>query len=92
MKEIDNQSRFPVTTPPQLLNQGFIWVNNRLSFIKTKKFSEISSWLTLPAFMLGFLFLALIIGLLLFAFSLYVIFHLLISLPSLRKGRFSDSR
>jgi len=90
MKEIDNQSRFPVTTPPQLLNQGFIWVNNRRSFIKTRKFSGISSWLMLPAFMLGFLFLALVIGLLLFAFSLYVIFHLLISLPRLRKGRFSN--
>jgi len=90
MKEIDNQSRLSVTTPPQLLNQGFIWVNNRRGFIKTRKFSGISSWLMLPAFMLEFLFLALFIGLLLFGFSLYVILNLLTSLPRLRKGRFSN--
>jgi len=40
----------------------------------------------LPFFMLEFLFLALLIGLLLLIFALYVIFNLLVSLPRLKKG------
>ncbi|MBL7209155.1 MAG: hypothetical protein ISS52_03575 [Dehalococcoidia bacterium] len=92
MKETDNQSRLPVTIPPQILNQGFIWVNSRRGFIKARRLSGISSFLMLPVFLLEFLFLALIIGLLLFFFSLYVIFHLLRSLPGSRKGRFTTYR
>jgi hypothetical protein len=92
MKETDNQSRLPATIPPQILNQGFIWVNGRRGFIKTRRLSGISSFLMLPVFLLEFLFLALIIGLLLFFFSLYVIFHLLRSLPGSRKGRFTTYR
>ncbi|MBM4445928.1 MAG: hypothetical protein FJ023_01075 [Chloroflexi bacterium] len=73
-------------TPPKLLNQGFVWINNRRSFIKTRKFSGISSTLMLPIFMLEFFFLALLIGILLLIFVLYVMFRLLISLPRLKKG------
>jgi cell division protein FtsX len=87
MKEPDNQSRLPVpATPPKLLNQGFVWISNRRSSIKTKKFSGISSILMLPIFMLEFLFLALLIGILLLIFALYIMFNLLISLPKLKKG------
>jgi hypothetical protein len=89
MKEPDNQSRLPVpVTPPKLLNQGFVWISNRRSFIRARKFSGISSFLMLPIFMLEFLFLALLIGILLLIFALYVMFSLLISLPRLKKGRF----
>ena len=89
MKEPDNQSRLPIpVTPPKLINQGFAWISNRRSFIKTRKFSGISSVLMLPFFMLEFLFLALLIGILLLIFALYVIVNLMISLPKLKKGRF----
>jgi len=89
MKEPDNQSRLPIpVTPPKLINQGFAWISNRRSFIKTRKFSGISSVLMLPLFMLEFLFLALLIGILLLIFALYVIVNLMISLPKLKKGRF----
>ena len=40
----------------------------------------------LPLFMLEFLFLALLIGILLLIFALYVIVNLMISLPRLKKG------
>ncbi len=87
MQEPDNQSRLPIpVTPPKLLNQGFAWISNRRSFIKTRKFSGISSVLMLPIFMLEFLFLALLIGLLLLIFAFYIIFNLLISLPGLKRG------
>jgi hypothetical protein len=87
MKEPDNQSRLPIpVTPPKLINQSFVWISNRRSFIKTRKFSGISSVLTLPIFMLELVFLALLIGLLLLIFALYVIFNLLISLPRLKRG------
>jgi hypothetical protein len=87
MKELDNQSRLPVpVAPPKLINQGFAWISNRRSFIKTRKFSGISSILMLPIFMLEFLFLALLIGILLLIFALYIMLNLLISLPKLKKG------
>ena len=87
MKEPDNQSRLPIpVTPPKLINQGFAWISNRRSFIKTRKFSGISSVLMLPLFMLEFLFLALLIGILLLIFALYVIVNLMISLPRLKKA------
>jgi hypothetical protein len=87
MKEPNSQSRFPVpVTPPKLLNQGFVWIGNRRSFIKTRKFSGISSILMLPIFTLEFLFLALLIGILLLIFALYIMLNLLISLPKLKKG------
>jgi predicted membrane protein len=87
MKEPNSQSRLPVpVTPPKLLNQGFVWISNRRSFIKTRKFSRISSILMLPIFMLEFLFLALLIGILLLIFALYIMLNLLISLPKLKKG------
>jgi hypothetical protein len=87
MKQPNSQSRLPVpVTPPKLLNQGFVWISNRRSFIKTRKFSGISSILMLPIFMLEFLFLALLIGILLLIFVLYLMFNLLISLPKLKKG------
>ena len=75
-------------TTPQLLNQGLIWVNNRRSFIKTREASGVSSLLMLPVFAFEFLLIALIMGLLVFSLSLYVIFRLLASLPKLRKGGF----
>ena len=40
----------------------------------------------LPLFMLEFLFLALLIGILLLIFALYVMLNLLISLPRLKKS------
>ena len=87
MKEPNNQSRLPVpVTPPKLLNQGFVWISNRRSFIKTRKFSGISSILMLPILMFEFLFLALLIGILLLIFALYIMLNLLISLPKLKKG------
>jgi len=87
MKEPDNQSRLPVpTTPPKLINQGFTWIGNRRSFIRTRKFSGISSILMAPVFMLEFLLLAILIGILLLIFALYVMFNLLISLPKLKRG------
>ena len=87
MKEPNSQSSLPVpATPPKLLNQGFVWINNRRSFIKTRKFSGISSILMLPIFMLEFLFLAMLIGILLLIFALYIMLNLLISLPKLKKG------
>jgi|GEM_PF-2406080 len=89
MKESGSQSKLPVpVTPPKLINQGFTWIGNRRSFIKTRKFSGISSVLMAPVFMLEFLFLALLIGILLLIFALYVMFSLLTSLPRLKKGRF----
>ena len=87
MKEPDIQSRLPVPiAPPTLLNQGFVWISNRRSFIKTRKLSGISSILMLPIFMLEFLFLAMLIGILLLIFALYIMLNLLISLPKLKKG------
>jgi hypothetical protein len=87
MKQPDSQSRLPVpVSPPKLLNQGFVWISNRRSFIKARKFSGISSILMLPIFMLEFLFLALLIGILLLIFALYIMLSLLISLPKLKKG------
>jgi uncharacterized membrane protein len=87
MQEPDKKSRLPIpVTPPKLINQGFVWISNRRSFIKTRKFSGISSVLMLPIFMLELVFLALLIGLLLLIFALYVIFNLLISLPRLKRG------
>jgi hypothetical protein len=87
MKEPNSQSRLPVpVTPPKLLNQGFVWISNRRSFIKARKFSGTSSILMLPIFMLEFLFLALLIGILLLIFALYIMLNLLISLPKLKKG------
>ncbi|OGN91496.1 MAG: hypothetical protein A2Z70_01495 [Chloroflexi bacterium RBG_13_48_17] len=87
MKEPNSQSRFPVpVAPPKLINQGFVWISNRRSFIKTRKFSGISSVLMLPIFMLEFLFLALLIGILLLIFALYIMINLLISLPKLKKS------
>jgi len=87
MKQPDSQSMLPVpVTPPKLINQGFTWIGNRRSFIKTKKFSGISSILMMPVFMLEFLFLALLIGILLLILALYVMFNLMISLPKLKRG------
>jgi cell division protein FtsX len=87
MKEPNSPSRFPVpVTPPKLLNQGFAWISNRRSFIKTRKFSGISSILMLPVFTLEFFFLALLIGILVLIFALYIMLNLLISLPKLKKG------
>jgi cell division protein FtsX len=87
MKEQNSQSKLPVpVTPPKLLNQGFIWISNRRSFIKTRKFSGISSILMLPVFLLEFLFLALLIGILLLVFALYLMFTLLVSSSKLKKG------
>jgi cell division protein FtsX len=87
MKKPDNQSRFPVpVTPPKLINQGFVWISNRRSFIRTRKFSGISSALMLPFFMLEFLLFALLIGILLLIFALYIMLNFLISLPKLKKG------
>jgi hypothetical protein len=86
MKQPDNQSRLPVpVSQPKLLNQSFVWISNRRSFIRTRKFSGISSLLMMPIFMLEFLFLALLIGILLLIFALYLMFNLLISLPKLKK-------
>jgi len=85
MEEIGSQSRLPVTSPPRFVNQGFVWVSNRRTLLKTRRLSGISSFLLLPVFLLEFLFLALIIGLLLLFFALYVIFHLASSLPKLKK-------
>jgi len=88
MKQPDSQSRLPVpVTPPKLLNQGFVWIGNRHSFIKTRKLSGVSSILMMPVFMLEFLFLALLIGILLLILALYVIFNLLVSLPKLKRGK-----
>jgi len=88
MKQPDSQSRLPVpVTPPKLLNQGFVWIGNRRSFIKTRKLSGISSILMMPAFMLEFLFLALLISILLLILALYVMFNLLVSLPKLKRGK-----
>jgi len=87
MKEPDNQSRLPIpVTQPKILSQGFAWISNRRSFIKTRRFSGISSVLTLPLFMLEFFFLALLIALLLLIFAFYIVFNLLISLPRLKRG------
>jgi len=87
MKEPDSQSKLPVpATPPKLINQGFTWIGNRRSFIKTRRSSGISSVLMAPVSMFEFLFLALLIGILLLIFALYVMFSLLISLPRLKKG------
>jgi len=91
VKEPDSQSKLPVpVTPPKLINQGFTWIGNRRSFIKTRKFSGISSVLMAPVFMLEFLFLALLIGILLLIFALYVMFSLLSSLPRLKKGQLNS--
>jgi hypothetical protein len=87
MKELDSQSRLPVpVTPPKLLNQGFLWIRSRGSSIRARRFSGISSILTAPIFMLEFLFLAVLIGIILLIFALYVMFNLLLSLPRLKKG------
>jgi hypothetical protein len=87
MKEPNSQSRLPIpVTPPKLINQGFVWIGNRRSFIKTRRFSGISSFLMAPVFMLELLFLALLIGILLLVFALYMMFNLLISLPKPKKG------
>jgi len=87
MKEPDTQSKLPVpVNPPKLLNQGFTWIRGRRSSMKTHRFSGISSVLMAPVFMLEFLFLALLIGIILLIFALYVMFNLLISLPKLKKG------
>jgi len=87
MKQPDNQSRLPVpVTPPKLLDQGFVWIRSRGNSIKTHKFSGISSVLMAPVFALEFLFLALLIGIILLIFGLYVMFNLLLSLPKLKKG------
>jgi cell division protein FtsX len=87
MKQPDSQSKLPVpVTPPKLLNQGFVWISNRRSFIKTRKFSGISSILMLPVFLLEFLFLALLIGIFLLVFALYAMFTLLVSSSKLKKG------
>jgi predicted membrane protein len=87
MKQPDNQSKLPVpVNPPKLLNQGFLWIRSRSSSIKTRRFSGISSVLMAPVFMLEFLFLALLIGIILLIFGLYVMFNLLVSLPRLKKG------
>ena len=40
----------------------------------------------LPILMLEFLFLALLIGILLLIFAIYIMLNLLISLPKLKKG------
>ena len=40
----------------------------------------------MPVFMLEFLFLALLIGILLLILALYVMFNLMISLPRLKRG------
>jgi len=88
MNEIDNQQRLPVKASPQALSHGFIWINNRRSSIKTRRLSGISSLLMLPIFGLELLLLSLIMSLLLFSVSIYVIFRLLASLPKLRKGHF----
>jgi len=85
MEEANKESRLPIIAPAQVLNRGFIWINTRRSFIKVRKFSGISSVLMLPVFILGFLFLALIIAVLLTFFLLYVILYFLISLPKLNK-------
>jgi uncharacterized membrane protein len=85
MEEANNQSRLPIIAPTKIINRGFTWINIRRSFIKVRKLSRISSVLMLPVFMLGFLFLALIIALLLTLFLLYVIFYFLISLPRLKR-------
>ena len=88
MKQLDSQSRLPVpVTPPKLLNQGFVWIGNRRSFIKTRKLSGISSILMMPVFILEFLFLALLIGILLLILALYVMFNLLVSLPKLKRRK-----
>jgi hypothetical protein len=87
MKQPDSQSKLPVpVSPPKLLNQSFLWIRNRGSSMKTRRFSGISSILMAPVFMLEFLFLALLIGIILLIFSLYVMFNLLISLPRLKKS------
>jgi predicted membrane protein len=87
MKQPDSQSRLPVpVSPPKLLNQSFLWIRSRGSSIKTHRFSGISSVLMAPVFVLEFLFLALLIGIILLIFALYVMFNLLISLPRLKKG------
>jgi hypothetical protein len=87
MKQPNNQSKLPVpVNPPKLLNQGFLWIRSRSSSIKTQRFSGISSVLMAPVFMLELLFLALLIGIILLIFGLYVMFNLLVSLPRLKKG------
>jgi len=87
MKELDIQSKLPVpVNPPKLLNQGFLWIRSRGSCIKTRRLSGISSILMTPIFMLEFLFLALLIGIILLIFALYAMFNLLLSLPRLKKG------
>jgi predicted membrane protein len=87
MKEPDTQSKLPVpVNTPKLLNQGFLWVRSRGSSIKKRRFSGISSVLMAPVFMLEFLFLTLLIGIILLIFALYVMLNLVISLPRLKKG------
>jgi predicted membrane protein len=93
MKQPDSQSKLPVpVTPPKLINHGFNWIGNRRSFLKTRKSSGVSSILMAPVFTLEFLFLALLIGILLLVFALYVMFNLLISLPRLKKAIEEDTK
>jgi hypothetical protein len=87
MKQPDSQSKLPVPVhPPKLLDQSFVWIRSRGSSIKTHRYSGISSVLMAPVFALEFLFLALLIGIILLIFGLYVMFNLLLSLPRLKKG------
>jgi len=79
-----SQASLPV--PSQVISRGYSWISIRRGFIKTTRFSRLSTFLMLPAFIFGLLFLALIAALLLSFFVLYLIFYLLISIPRLRQA------
>jgi len=87
MEQPDSQSKLPVpVATPKLINQGFLWVRSRGSSIRTHRFSGVSSVLMAPVFFLEFLLLALLIGMILLIFGLYIMLNLLVSLPRLKKG------
>ncbi len=86
MERANKQLKVPAVAPTRVLNQTFIWINTKRGLIRTRKFSGVSSVLMLPVFVLGFVFLALIIALLLTLFLVYVMFYLIVSLPRLKKA------
>ncbi len=87
MEQPHSQSKLPVpVTAPKVINRGLLWARSRGSSIRTHRFSGVSSVLMAPVFFMEFLLLALLIGIILLIFGLYVMFSLLASLPRLKKG------
>jgi len=86
MNYLFKPSKASLLAPKQVIGRGYSWISIRRGFIRTKRFSGVSAFLMLPAFIFGLLFLTLIAALLLSFFVLYLIFYLLISIPRLRQA------